>query len=277
MNKMTVNTLREKKRQGQKITMVTAYDYPSARLVEEAGLDMILVGDSLAMTMLGYDTTLPVTMDEMIHHTKAVTRGAPQTFVVGDLPFLSYHGTVHEAVSNAGRFLKEAGAQAVKLEGGLERLDVVRAIVSAGIPVIGHIGLTPQAVHQLGGFRVQGKDEEHANRLLEEAKALEKAGICGLVLECVPAPLAAKITSSLEIPTIGIGAGPQCDGQVLVWHDLLGILPGTKPRFVKEYAGLYPVIMEALAGYKKEVEEGAFPQKEHSFGMKTETLPKVYS
>jgi 3-methyl-2-oxobutanoate hydroxymethyltransferase len=277
MNKrITVTTLREKKTRGEKISMVTAYDYPSARMVDEAGIEMILVGDSLGMAMLGYENTLPVTMDEMIHHTKAVCRGAHKALVVGDMPFLSYHLSVEEAVFNAGRFLQEAGAQAVKLEGGKERLEVIKAIVSAGIPVLGHLGLTPQSVHQMGGFKVQGKNKEQAEQLLVEGSLLEKAGIFGLVLECVPAPLAELISKNLSIPTIGIGAGAGCDGQVLVWHDLLGITQDLQPRFVKKYAELHQEIVKALKMYKDEVEKGGFPQPEHAFMMKEEDIPKLY-
>lgn len=276
MARATVSTLKEKKAKGERITMVTAYDYPSAKMVEEAGIDMILVGDSLAMAVLGHETTLPVTMDEMIYHTKAVVRGAANTFVVGDMPFLSYHRSLEDAVTNAGRFLQEAGAQAVKLEGGQERLGVIKAIISAGIPVLGHLGLTPQAVHQMGGYKVQGKEKEQAEKLLQDAKILEEAGIFALVLECVPAPLAQVISSSLAIPTIGIGAGPGCDGQVLVWHDLLGITQNMKPRFVKRYANLYSDIIEALKAYKEEVQSGKFPGQEHSFSMNSENIPKLY-
>lgn len=275
MNKrITVTTLKEKKPRGEKISMVTAYDYPSARMVDEAGIEMILVGDSLGMAMLGYENTLPVTMDEMIHHTKAVCRGAHKALVVGDMPFLSYHLSVEEAVFNAGRFLQEAGAQAVKLEGGKERLEVIKAIVSAGIPVLGHLGLTPQSVHQMGGFKVQGKNKEQAEQLLVESSLLEKAGIFGLVLECVPAPLAELISKNLSIPTIGIGAGVGCDGQVLVWHDLLGITQHLQPRFVKKYAELHQEIVKALKMYKDEIEKGEFPQPEHAFMMKEEDIPK---
>ncbi len=274
--KITVSTIKEKKRCHEKITMVTAYDFPSACLVEEAGIEMILVGDSLGMAVLGYDTTLPVTMDEMIHHTKAVTRGTRQTFVVADMPFLSYHRSLDEAIANAGRFLQEAGAQAVKLEGGRERCSLIQALTEAGIPVLAHIGLTPQSVHQLGGYKVQGKDAEQAQKLLEAALALEKAGAFGVVLECVPETLATAISQSLAIPTIGIGAGAGCDGQVLVWHDLLGITPGTKPRFVKLYANLREQILEALQAYKSEVTEIKFPSEAHVFTMNAENLPKLY-
>lgn len=275
MARMTVNTLKEKKTRGEKITMVTAYDYPSARIAEEAGMDMILVGDSLGTTVLGYDTTLPVTMEDMIHHTRVVTKGAPQTFTVGDLPFMSYHLSVEKGLANGGRFLQEAGAQAVKLEGGRERKDVVQALVEAGIPVMGHLGLTPQSVNQLGGYKVQAKEAESARKLLEDAKILEEAGIFALVLECVPAPLAAFITGQLSIPTIGIGAGAGCDGQVLVWHDLIGYTKGAKPRFVKQYLNLHDEILQALQTYQEEVRSGKYPGEEHSFSMKPENMPKI--
>jgi 3-methyl-2-oxobutanoate hydroxymethyltransferase len=274
--KITVSVLREKKAQGLKITMVTAYDYPSARMVEEAGLDMILVGDSLGNAVLGYENTLPVTMDEMVHHTRAVCRGTRHTFVVADLPFLSYHVSVEQAILNAGRLVKEGGAQAVKLEGGKERLEVIKRIIAAEIPVMGHLGLTPQSIHQFGGFKVQGKNKEQAEKLLADALLLEEAGVFALVLECVPAPLAAMITEKLSIPTIGIGAGSGCDGQVLVWHDLLGITQDLKPRFVKNYAHLHDDITGALKQYKAEVEKGQFPAAEHSYTMKEEEIPRLY-
>jgi 3-methyl-2-oxobutanoate hydroxymethyltransferase len=274
--KITVSVLREKKAQGLKITMVTAYDYPSARMVEEAGLDMILVGDSLGNAVLGYENTLPVTMDEMVHHTRAVCRGTRHTFVVADLPFLSYHVSVEQAILNAGRLVKEGGAQAVKLEGGKERLEVIKRIIAAEIPVMGHLGLTPQSIHQFGGFKVQGKNKEQAEKLLADALLLEEAGVFALVLECVPAPLAAMITEKISIPTIGIGAGAGCDGQVLVWHDLLGITQDLKPRFVKNYAHLHDDITGALKQYKAEVEKGQFPAAEHSYTMKEEEIPRLY-
>lgn len=276
MSRATVSSLKEKKARGEKITMLTAYDYPSAKMVQEAGIDMILVGDSLGMAMLGYDTTLPVTMDEMVHHTKAVTRGAKNTFVVADMPFLSYHLSLDEAVKNAGRFLQEAGAQAVKLEGGQERVEAIKTMVAAGIPVMGHIGLTPQSVNQMGGFKVQGKNKEQAEKLLRDALILEEAGAFSIVLECVPAPLATAISKALTIPTIGIGAGVDCDGQVLVWHDVLGITQDLKPKFVKNYANLYTDIIESLKAYKQEVDEAKFPGKEHSFTMREEDIPKLY-
>lgn len=274
--KITVGVLKEKRAQGNKISMVTAYDYPSARMVDEAELDMILVGDSLGNTMLGYETTLPVTMDDVVHHTKAVCRGARNTFVVGDMPFLSYHVSAEQAVLNAGRLIQEGGAQAVKLEGGRERLEVVKRIIAAEIPVMGHLGLTPQSVNQMGGFKVQGKNREQAEKVLADALLLEEAGVFAIVLECVPAPLAALITKKLSIPTIGIGAGAGCDGQVLVWHDVLGITPDFIPRFVKKYANLHEDIVGALKQYKAEVETGQFPDAEHSFTMKEEELAKLY-
>ncbi len=265
--KVTTATLREKKNHGEKITMLTAYDYPTAKVIDAAEIDMILVGDSLGNVVLGYETTLPVTMEVMLHHTKAVTRGAVNSFVVGDMPFLSYHISVAESVRNAGRFIQEAGARAVKLEGGKERVPVVKAVVEAGIPVMGHIGLTPQSVHQMGGFKVQGKDEEAARKLVEDALALEEAGAFGIVLECIPAPLAAEITAELKIPTIGIGAGPDCDGQVLVIHDLIGLLGNKVPKFVRQYANISEIIADAVRQYRSEVEAGTFPAKEHCYGL----------
>ncbi len=276
MAKTTVSTLKEKKARGEKIVMITAYDFPAAKVANEVGVDLILVGDSLGNTVLGYDNTLPVTMDMMIHHTKAVVRGAGETFVVGDMPFLSYHLSINEAVANAGRFLKEAGSQAVKLEGGEEKAEVTKAIVEAGIPVLGHIGLTPQTVHQMGGFKVQGKNKEQAEKLLRDAKILEKAGCFAIVLECVPAQLAEVISKSISIPTIGIGGGPGCDGQVLVWHDIMGITQNMKPKFVKRYADLYTEMVKAVKTYKEEVEQGVFPGPEHCFTMNEENIPKLY-
>lgn len=276
MSRITVTNLKEMKSRKEKISMITAYDFPSARIAAEAGIDTILVGDSLGMALLGYDTTLPVTMDVMIHHTKAVTRGSGDCMVIGDMPFLSYHLSREQAVANAGRFLQEGGAQAVKLEGGQERLEVIQAIISAGIPVLGHIGLTPQSIHQMGGYKVQGKDREQAQKLIADARRLEEAGIFALVLECVPAPMAELITSSLNIPTIGIGAGPACDGQVLVWHDLMGITQNMKPKFVKRYADMYSGMLGALRLYKDDVKQGTFPAPEHTFTMKEEDIPKVY-
>jgi 3-methyl-2-oxobutanoate hydroxymethyltransferase len=253
------------KAKGEKMTMLTAYDYPTACLLDEAGIDMLLVGDSVGNVVLGYADTLPVTMDEMIHHTRAVARGTLRAMVVGDMPFLSYQANPFDAVLNAGRFLKEGGAQAVKLEGGSERAGVVRAMVESGIPVMGHLGLTPQSVHQLGGFRVQGKDEAAARRLLENALALQEAGIFALVLEAVPAAVAAQVTSQLHVPTIGIGAGPDCDGQVLVVHDMLGLSGRKVPKFVKQYAALGDSIKDAVRVYQAEVKDGSFPGPEHCY------------
>ncbi|QGU00509.1 3-methyl-2-oxobutanoate hydroxymethyltransferase [Candidatus Syntrophocurvum alkaliphilum] len=276
MSRITTSVLKNKKENQEAITMLTSYDYSTAALVEEAGIDMILVGDSLGMVVLGYQDTLPVTMDEMIHHTKAVVRATNNTMVVGDMPFLSYHISIEEAVRNAGRFIQEAGAQTVKLEGGIERVDTVKAIIDAQIPVMGHIGLTPQSVNQLGGFKVQGKDLETAKKLVADAKALEKAGVFSIVLECVPTPLAKKVTEEVSIPTIGIGAGPYCDGQVLVINDMLGMFKGHIPKFVKKYANLQPIIVDALKEYKKEVEEGSFPADEHGFTINDDVLDKLY-
>lgn len=276
MARATTVSLREKKQNGQKITMLTAYDFPTAQALDEIGIDTILVGDSLGNVVLGYETTLFVTMDVMIHHTKAVTRGARNTMVIGDMPFLTYHLSVEDALRNAGRFMQEGGAQAVKLEGGRERVPVVRAIVEAGIPVLGHIGLTPQSVHQLGGFRVQGKDLGTAQKLIDDAKALEEAGCFGVVLECVPAALAEKISSEISIPTIGIGAGAGCDGQVLVSHDLLGLFSGHVAKFVRQYAQIGQIMRESFKTYKEDVESGRFPAEEHCYGIKDDVLSKLY-
>lgn len=275
-SKVTTATIRQMKKEGKPITMLTAYDYSMAKLVDDAGIDMILVGDSLANTMLGYDSTLPVTMDEMIHHVKAVCRGAERAMVVADLPFMSYQVSRKEGMRNAGRILKETSAQAVKLEGGREIAKTVRAIVDAGIPVVGHLGLTPQSVHQMGGYKVQGKDESAAKKLIDDARTIEEAGAFCLVLECVPTPLAKLITESLQIPTIGIGAGPHCDGQVLVIHDMLGLYPRSSPKFVKKYVNLHDHMDAALKQYKEEVTARTFPGPEHSFGMSEEVLKKLY-
>ena len=268
--KVTVRTLRAKKRRGEPITMLTAYDYPSAVAVDRAGVDVILVGDSVGMVVLGYDTTLPVTMDDMLHHCKAVARGAHYPLLVGDMPFMSYQVSVEEAVRNAGRFLQEGGMDAVKLEGGRERIETIRAIVSAGIPVMGHIGLTPQSVNQLGGFRAQGKTAAAAKRLIDDALALQDAGVFSIVLESVPGKLAALISEKLDVPTIGIGAGVGCDGQVLVFHDLLGLFDRFTPRFVKQYAQLHEVIDSALREYIDDVVNRRFPAAEHTVEMKPE-------
>jgi len=274
--KVTTATIRRMKEEGVPIAMLTAYDYSLARMVDEAGIDMILVGDSLGNVVLGYDSTVPVTMEDMLHHVKAVCRGVSRALVVADMPFMSYQVSAEDALRNAGRFLKETGARAVKLEGGREVAQTVRRIVDAGIPVMGHIGLTPQSVHQLGGYRVQGRDEETAKKLVEDARILEEAGVFSLVLECVPAPLARFITQEVNVATIGIGAGPHCDGQVLVLHDMLGMYPRPSPRFVKKYASLHEQIAAALAAYREEVRERTFPGPEHSFGMPEEVLKRLY-
>ncbi|MCW5875530.1 MAG: 3-methyl-2-oxobutanoate hydroxymethyltransferase [Anaerolineales bacterium] len=267
---MTVRDFRQKKKDGQPITMLTAYDYPTALAVDRAGIDAILVGDSLGMVVLGYPNTLPVTMEDMLHHCRAVARGANAPLLIGDLPFMSYQVSVEQAVANAGRFLQEAGMDAVKLEGGRERAEAVRQIVAAGIPVMGHLGLTPQSVNTLGGFRPQARTSSAAKRLIEDALALEKAGAFSLVLESVPARLAEWISQKLSIPTIGIGAGVGCDGQVLVTHDLLGLFDRFVPKFVKQYASLHSVMAEAFAAFKAEVEERSFPGEEHSVAIKEE-------
>lgn len=265
MHKVTVPFVQEMKRKGEKIVMITAYDYPTALIVEEAGVDLILVGDTLGMVVLGYESTLPVTMDEMIHHTKAVSRAAQRVMVVGDMPFLSYQVSVEEAVANAGRFLKEAGAHAVKLEGGCEVAETVRRICAAGIPVMAHLGLTPQSIHQFGGYKVQGREEAAARRICDDALILQDAGAFSIVLECVPSALAEKITASLTIPTIGIGGGVDCDGQVLVIHDLLGMFDRFTPTFVKKYANAKSVMKDAVARYVSEVKDKTFPDEAHSY------------
>jgi len=265
--KLTVTTFRQKKERGEPITMLTAYDYPTALAEDQAGIDSILVGDSLGMVVLGYPNTLPVTMEDMLHHCKAVARGAKFALLIGDMPFMSYQASTGEAVRNAGRFLQEAGMDAVKLEGGRERLEAIRAIVSAGIPVMGHIGLTPQSVNQLGGFRAQGKTAAGAKRLLEDALLLEDAGCFGLVLESIPARLAELISSRLSIPTIGIGAGVGCDGQVLVAHDILGLFDRFTPKFVRKYADFHGEMQRAFAEYMEDVQIRQFPAQEHSVEM----------
>jgi 3-methyl-2-oxobutanoate hydroxymethyltransferase len=268
--KISILSLLNKKQQGELITMLTAYDYPTALALDQAGVDAILVGDSLGMVVLGYENTLPVTMEDMLHHCKAVRRGAQYALLVGDMPFMSYQVSIPEAVRNAGRFLQEAGMDAIKLEGGRERLDTIRAIVTAGIPVMGHLGLTPQSVNQLGGFRPQGRDAATANHLLEDALLLQQVGCFSLVLESIPARLAAFISQSLDIPTIGIGAGAGCDGQVLVTHDLLGLFDRFTPRFVKQYARLHETMQDAFKAYIDDVKNTTFPAKEHSVEMPDE-------
>lgn len=273
--KITINDIQNKKREGKKITMLTAYDYPMARLVDEAGIDSILVGDSLGMVVLGYDSTVPVTMDEMIHHAKAARRGTKYAFLIGDMPFMSYQVSKEEAVRNAGRFMKEAGCDAVKLEGGDEVIDVTIAITNAGIPVLGHIGLTPQTISKLGGFRIQGKTAEAAKSLIDQAIKLERAGCFGIVLECVPDQVAKLMSEKLTIPVIGIGAGKHCDGQVLVVNDMVGLFDKFVPKFVKQYVKLSHSILEGIKKYKEDVEKGAFPGADHTFTIKEEELKRL--
>jgi 3-methyl-2-oxobutanoate hydroxymethyltransferase len=265
--KVTTLTLRRKKERGEPISMLTAYDYPTAMAIDQAGIDVILVGDSLGMVVLGYANTLPVTMEEMLHHSRAVARGAQFALLVGDMPFMSYQADAADAVRNAGRFLQQGGMDAVKLEGGRERLEAMRGIISAGIPVMGHLGLTPQSVNQMGGFRPQAREAAAAKRLLEDALLLEDAGCFSIVLESVPDRLAHLVSQKLEIPTIGIGAGAGCDGQVLVTHDLLGLFERFTPKFVKRYANLHAEMRRAFREYKEDVEGHAFPGPEHSVEM----------
>ena len=272
MKKPTVLELRAKK--GARLAMLTAYDFPTAKLVAEAGVDLILVGDSLGMVVLGYDSTVPVTMDDMVHHTRATRRGAPEAFVVADLPFLAY-GTPEQALTAASRLMKDAGADSVKLEGGAEMAPIIEALVRAGVPVMGHVGLTPQTASALGGYKLQGKDEANARRILEGALALERAGCWSIVLELVPGPLARLITERIGIPTIGIGAGPHCDGQVLVFHDLVGLFSGFTPTFVKRYTEAGTAIRDAVARYAAEVRDGSFPGEGKSFGLSDEILKKL--
>ncbi|MCH6567489.1 MAG: 3-methyl-2-oxobutanoate hydroxymethyltransferase [Nitrospinae bacterium] len=263
--KVTVPRVVAKKAAGEKITMVTAYDYPAARLVDRAGVDIILVGDSLGMVVLGYEDTTKVTMDEMLHHSRAVARARPRALVVGDMPFGTFQASADDAVRNAVRFVQEGGTEAVKLEGGQTVASAAASIVAAGIPVMGHIGLTPQSVHALGGYRVQGRTSESESQLLRDAASLEAAGVFAVVLEGIPLKLGRRITEALRVPTIGIGAGPYCDGQVLVLHDLLGFFDGFAPKFAKAYADLNTVIVEAVERFRADVEAGAFPDREHSY------------
>jgi 3-methyl-2-oxobutanoate hydroxymethyltransferase len=262
---VTVRDIQAFRERGERFAMLTAYDALSAHLLDEAGIPLILVGDTLGMVMLGYDDTLPVTIDQMIHHTAAVRRGVTNAFVIGDMPFMSYQASTEEGFRNAGRFLKEAGAHAVKLEGGGRVLELVGRLTDSGIPVMGHLGLTPQSVNQFGGYRVQGRSDEAAHQIVKDAKSLEAAGAFALVLEAIPSALAAEVTKSLRIPTIGIGAGPDCSGQVLVFHDFLGITEGPAPRFVKRYAGIGAEIKRAAATFASEVADGTYPGSEHSY------------
>lgn len=267
MSKITTATIRKRKLAGEKIVMITAYDYPTAKLVDTANVDIILIGDSLGSVVLGYPDSTRVTMDDMLHHTKAVSRANTNAMALSDMPFLSYHTGVADAVNNAGRLIREGGATAVKLEGGAEFADEIRAIVRAGIPVCGHLGLTPQSIHKFGGHFIQGKTQEDAQRILDDAKALQEAGAFAIVLECIPAALAERITKSLEIPTVGIGAGACCDGQVLVSHDMLGMYHGRVPSFVKQYTNLGEQYIDGVSKYVKEVKDGTFPEDKHTFNV----------
>lgn len=277
MAKVTTHKLKEMKDQGIKISMTTAYDYPTAYLVDKAGIEIILVGDSLSMTVLGNNSTVPCTMEDMLHHIRPVVKGAPNPLIVGDMPFGSYNVSKEQAIINANRLMKEGGCDVIKLEGGKEVADTVKAIVDAGIPVMGHIGLTPQTVSKLGGFKVQGKGAEAAKAVLEDALALEAAGAWGIVLECVPEQLAKLITEKLSIPTIGIGGGRYCDGQVLVFHDMFGLFEKFTPKFVKQYLNMAPEIVKGLEEFKNEVREGKFPEEKHTFGgIGEEELKRLY-
>ena len=275
--RVSITEIRNMKQKKERIPMLTAYDYVTAKMVDEAGIPLILVGDSLGMVMLGYESTIPVTMDEMIHHTKAVVRGAKKALIIGDMPFMTYHISVSDALSNAARFIQEGGAQAVKLEGGEVVAEKVRRIVDCGIPVMGHIGLTPQSIHQLGGFKVQGKAVEEARKLLKDAAILEEAGAFAIVLECTPAPLSELITQRLTIPTIGIGAGPGCDGQVQVISDILGLYTDFVPKHAKQYARLAGEIRNAVAGYMSEVKALAFPTADQSYAMDESIIKQLKS
>lgn len=274
--KNTAVTFRQAKEKKEKLTMLTAYDYSTAKLIDNAGINGILVGDSLGMVCLGYEDTLSVTMEDMIHHTKAVARGAKNSLVVADMPFMSYQTSVYDAVFNAGRLIKEGRAQAVKLEGGVEVADHIEVIVKASIPVMGHIGLTPQSVNAFGGFKVQGKSEEAAKKLIEDALAVERAGAFAVVMEGVPSKLAAIVTEKLSIPTIGIGAGDKCDGQILVYQDMLGMFNDFTPKFVKKYENLGDRMRNAFATYIEEVKNGSFPSEEHGFKIDEEVIEKLY-
>lgn len=274
--KNTVSTFKEQKAKGQKISMLTAYDYSTAKLMDQAEINGILVGDSLGMVVLGYEDTLPVTMEDMIHHTAAVCRGAKNALVVGDMPFMSYQVSIEDAVYNAGRLMKEGKCQAVKLEGGAAVCPQIKAITNASIPVMAHLGLTPQSVNAFGGFKVQGKNEDAARKLLEDAKAVEEAGAFAVVLECVPAKLAELISKSISIPTIGIGAGAGCDGQILVYQDMLGMFSDFTPKFVKKYTNIGDMMLQAFQTYITEVENGTFPSEEHTFAISDEVIKKLY-
>ncbi|KEJ03388.1 3-methyl-2-oxobutanoate hydroxymethyltransferase [Clostridium botulinum A2B7 92] len=272
----TVSTFQELKNKGEKITMLTAYDYSMAKLIDSSGINGILVGDSLGMVCLGYENTLSVTMEDMLHHTKAVVRGTSNALVVGDMPFMSYQASIYDAVYNAGRFIKEAGAHAVKLEGGATVAEEIKAIVKAQIPVMGHIGLTPQSVNMFGGFKVQGKNEKVAKKLIEDAKILEEAGAFSIVLECIPEKLSKIISESISIPTIGIGAGKYCDGQILVYQDMLSMFSDFKPKFVKSFGNIGESIKDGVSQYIQEVKESKFPEEKHTFKIDDDVINKLY-
>ena len=274
--KNTIITFKQSKQQGRKISMLTAYDYSTAKLMDEAGINAILVGDSLGNVVLGYEDTLSATMEDMIHHGAAVARGAKNAMVVVDMPFMSYQASVYDAVVNAGRLMKEGRASAVKLEGGKEVCPQVKAVTEAGIPVMGHLGLTPQSINALGGHRVQGKTQQAAQKLLDDARALQEAGAFAVVLECVPEKLAEKVTKELEIPTIGIGAGAGCDGQVLVYQDMLGMFSDFTPKFVKKFANVGQVMKEAFKSYIDEMQQGSFPSQEHCYSIDDDIMEKLY-
>lgn len=273
--KNTISTFKDAKLKGEKLTMLTAYDYTNAKLVDEAGINGILVGDSLGMVILGYENTLPVTMEDMIHHTKAVSRGVKNALIVGDMPFMSFHGDINATVMNAGRLIKEGNAHCVKIEGGADFCQEIKAITRASIPVMGHIGLTPQSFNAFGGFKVQGKNAAAAQKILDDARALEEAGAFAIVLECVPAKLAEKITKAVNIPTIGIGAGIGCDGQILVMQDMLGMNSDFTPKFVKKFAAMGDESKQAYTEYIQDVKSGAFPEMKHSFAIDDETIDKL--
>ncbi|MFZ0448710.1 MAG: 3-methyl-2-oxobutanoate hydroxymethyltransferase [Desulfatiglandaceae bacterium] len=275
VKKVTIMDVRKAKKEGRKLVMCTAYDYPFGLLADEAGVDIVLVGDSLGMVVMGLDGTVEVTMEHMIHHIKAVMRGCKGALVVGDMPFMSYNTSIREAITNAGRLLKEGGCDVVKLEGGVDFAPTVEAIVKAGIPVQGHIGLTPQTASALGGFKMQGRDASAAKKIFDDARALEQAGVFSIILEAVPAPLGKLLSESVSVPVIGIGAGPHVDGQVLVTHDMIGLFDKFVPKFVKQYTKIRETILEAMNAYKQDVQEGAFPGPEHSFKMPEEALEEL--
>ncbi len=273
--KITIPDLYKMREKGEVISWLTAYDFPMAQLEEQAGIEIILVGDSGSMVVYGNDSTLPITMDTMIEHTKAVRKGAPTAFVIGDMPFMSYHKNVDDAIANAGRFMKEAGCDAIKLEGGVRIADKAKAIVDAGIPVMGHIGLTPQSSAMLGGFKVQGKDAETARNMIADARALEKAGVFGVLMECVPTKVSQIIKKSVSVLVFSIGAGPDCDGQLLIFHDIVGLYQCFTPKFVKQYANIAPIILDGLKKYRQEVRDKKFPGKEHEFKISEAELKKL--